>query len=134
MIKLYEKNNITVDIKLVSQYLQNPKIAKEFAVYYDLYNKYKSDYQVADVLAGNASDSIKTRAKNARFDERLSLLGLLIDAVNADMRNAVETDIAILENLRILKKVKADLSDDSKEYIKVLHGYANEERKALQNG
>lgn len=134
MIKLYEKNNITVDIKLVSQYLQNPKIAKEFAVYYDLYNKYKSDYQVADVLAGNASDSIKTRAKNARFDERLSLLGLLIDAVNADMRNAVETDIAILENLRILKKVKFDLSDDSKDYIKVLHGYANEERKALQNG
>ena len=134
MIKLYEKNSITVDIKLVSQYLQNPQIAKEFAVYYDLYNKYKSDYQVADILTGNASDSIKKRAKDARFDERLSLLGLLIDAVNAEMRNAVETDIAILENLRILKMVKADLSDDSKEYIKVLHGYVDDERKALKTG
>lgn len=134
MIKLYEKNNIVVDIKLVSQYLQNPQIAKEFAVYYDLYNKYKSDYQVADILAGNATDSIKKRAMEARFDERLSLLGLLIDAVNAEMRTAVENDIAILENLRILKKVKADLSDDSKEYIKVLHGYADNERKALTTG
>lgn len=132
MIKLYEKNSITVDIKLVSQYLQNPQVAKEFAVYYDLYNKYKSDYQVADILGGNASDSIKKRAKDARFDERLSLLGLLIDAVNADMRNAVETDNAILENLRILKKVKSDLSDDKKDYIKVLHEYVDNERSVLQ--
>lgn len=134
MIKLYEKNNIAVDIKLVSQYLQNPQVAKEFAVYYDLYNKYKSDYQVADILEGNASDSIKKRAKDARFDERLSLLGLLIDAVNADMRSAVETDNAILENLRILKKVKSDLSDDKKDYIKVLHEYADDERNVLQAG
>lgn len=134
MIKLYEKNNITVDIKLVSQYLQNPQVAKEFAVYYDLYNKYKSDYQVADILGGNASDSIKKRAKDARFDERLSLLGLLIDAVNADMRNAVKTDNAILENLRILKKVKSDLSDDKKDYIKVLHEYVDNERSVLQAG
>ena len=134
MIKLYEKNSITVDIKLISQYLQNPQIAKEFAVYYDLYNKYKSDYQVADILAGNASDSIKSRAKGSKFDERLSLLGLLIDAVNADMRNAVEVDNAILENLRILKKVKADLATDAKDYATVLHGYADEERNALKTG
>ena len=32
MIKLYEKNNISVDVKLVSQYLQNPQIAKESSV------------------------------------------------------------------------------------------------------
>ena len=134
MIKLYEKNNLPVDIKLVSQYLQNPQIAKEFAIYYDLYNKYKSDYQVADILSGNASDDIKKRAKEARFDERLSLLGLLIDSVNADMRNAVETDNAILETLRVLKRVKADLACEYKDYITVLHGYADEERKVLQSG
>lgn len=134
MIKLYEKNNITVDIKLVSQYLQNPKIAKEFAVYYDLYNKYKSDYQVADILSGNASTDIKNRARAARFDERLSLLGLLIDSVNADMRNAVETENAILENLRILKKIKSELLDAGKEYVTVLHRYIDEERRMLQVG
>ena len=39
MIRLYEKNKIVVTEKLVSQYLQNPKISKEFSVYYDLYNK-----------------------------------------------------------------------------------------------
>ena len=134
MIKLYEKNGITVDQKLVIQYLQNTQIAKEFAVYYDLYNKYKSDYQITEILEGSASDNIKKRAKDARFDERLSLLGLLIDAVNAEMRSAVETDIAILENLRILKKVKAELNDSSKNYIAVLHGYADDERRLLKTG
>lgn len=134
MIKLYEKNNITVDIKLVSQYLQSPKIAKEFAVYYDLYNKYKSDYQVADILSGNASTDIKNRARTARFDERLSLLGLLIDSVNADMRNAVEIENAILENLHILKKVKTELLDAGRNYVTVLHRYINEEHKMLQAG
>lgn len=78
MIILYEKNGLIVDEKLVGQYLQNKKIAKGFAVYYDLFNKYKSDYQVSDILYGKASDEIKKRAKGAKFDERLSLLGLII--------------------------------------------------------
>lgn len=103
MIKLYEKNDITVDLKLVSQYLQNPKVAKEFAVYYDLYNKYKSDYQIETILNGDAPDSIKKRALDAKFDERLSLLGLLIDTIDADLRSVVETDTAIIEYLRVLK-------------------------------
>jgi hypothetical protein len=64
MIILYEKNGITVDEKLISQYLQNAKIAKSFAMYYDLFNKYKSDYQVGDILDGKASDEIKQRARN----------------------------------------------------------------------
>ena len=81
MIKLYEKNDIKVDEKLVSQYLQDKKIAKEFAIYYDLYNKYKSDYQIGDILSGKNVDGIITRAKSAKFDERIALIGLLLDAV-----------------------------------------------------
>lgn len=81
MIKLYEQNGIKVDGKLVSQYLQDKKIAKEFAMYYDLYNKYKSDYQINDILSGKNVDSIIDRAKSAKFDERIALIGLLLDAV-----------------------------------------------------
>ena len=80
MIHLYEQNHLPVDEKLIIQYLQNPKIAKEFAVYYDLFNKYRSDYQVDKILAGKATKAIRQRASAAKFDERLSLLGLLLDA------------------------------------------------------
>ena len=54
MMKLYEQHGIAIDEKLVAQYLQNKKIAKEFAIYYDLFRKYQSDYQVDQILAGKA--------------------------------------------------------------------------------
>ncbi|MBQ3120135.1 MAG: AAA family ATPase, partial [Peptococcaceae bacterium] len=52
MIALYEHHGLTVDEDLVGQYLQDTKIAKNFAVYYDLFNKYRSDYQVEEILSG----------------------------------------------------------------------------------
>lgn len=134
MIKLYERHGLTVDQKLTGQYLQNPAVAREFAVYYDLYNKYKSDYQIEDILSGKASASIRDRARAARFDERLSLLGLLIDAVNGEMRRAVETDNAILENLRVLKQVKTQLNQAGASYVTVLHNHLDAERTALHLG
>ena len=134
MMKLYERHGLTVDQKLTAQYLQNPAVAREFAVYYDLYNKYKSDYQIEDILNGAASGSIRDRARAARFDERLSLLGLLIDAVNAEMRRAVETDNAILENLRVLKQVKTALKRADASHVTVLHEHLDAERTALRLG
>ena len=110
MIKLYEKNKIVVDELLTIQYLQNKKIAKEFAIYYDLFNKYKSDYQINDILAGKASESIKQRAKNAKFDERLALLGLIFDRISEDVHKVSNTKKALTELLSALKFVKAELT------------------------
>ena len=81
MIRLYEQNDLKVEEKMIGQYLQDKKVSKSFAAYYDLFNKYKSDYQVDDILNGKASEKIKERAKSAKFDERLSLLGLMLDRV-----------------------------------------------------
>lgn len=95
MIKLYERNGIVVDGLLVGQYVQNAEIAKRFAVYYDLFNKYKSDYQVEDILDGAASEAIKARAVEAGFDERISLIGLLMDALGERLRAAVLAERAV---------------------------------------
>lgn len=110
MIKLYEKNNIIVDEKLVGQYLQNYKIAKDFAVYYDLFNKYKSDYQVDKILLGEEDSSIKERAKNTKFDERLTLLGILVDAVGAEMSVVYYQTKAQTELLSVFRTIKAELA------------------------
>ena len=95
MIKLYERNGIVVDGLLVGQYVQNAEIAKRFAVYYDLFNKYKSDYQVEDILDGAASEAITARAVEAGFDERISLIGLLMDALGERLRAAVLAERAV---------------------------------------
>ena len=113
MIHLYEKNGIVVDEKLVVQYLQNRKIAKDFAVYYDLFNKYKSDYQVDRILAGQADESIKNRAKNGKFDERLALLGLILDAVTTEVRGVCQMEKTQTALLGTLKQVRAELTGNA---------------------
>ena len=70
MIKLYEVHGMTVDERLIGQYLQDKEIAEDFAIYYDLFNKYKADYRVEAILAGSAPEEIRLRAENAPFDER----------------------------------------------------------------
>lgn len=110
MIFLYEKNGLIVDEMLVGQYIQNKKIAKGFAVYYDLFNKYKSDYQVSDILNGKAPDEIKKRAKGAKFDERLSLLGLIIDAITENVHSVMDTENNITDLMIVLKNFKVKIA------------------------
>lgn len=114
MIKLYEQKNFPVNEQLVSQYLQNKKIAKSFAVYYDLFKKYQSDYQVDKILEGKADTAIVERAKAAKFDERLSLLGLLVDGLIGKTRDVFAADGAVTELMNCLKTIKFDLNVDKK--------------------
>ena len=110
MMHLYERNGIVVDEKLVVQYLQNRKIAKEFAVYYDLFNKYKSDYQVESILDGTVTATIKDRARAGKFDERLALLGLILDAVTADLRAVCHQEQIQRQLMGVLRQVKSTLA------------------------
>lgn len=110
MILMYEEDGLNVDESLFAQYLQNEKIVKEFGAYYDLYNKYKKDYQIEALLSGNISENALEKAKRAGFDERLSLLGMLLDTVQNEMRDIVETSDFLSELMVPLKAVKsADL-------------------------
>ena len=109
MIKLYEFHKIKIDEKLIAQYVQNKKIAKDFAVYYDLFNKYKSDYQIDNIINGKVGDEIVRRAVDAKFDERLALLGLLIDGMNEKLRDVCASEMALVESLDALKRIKVNL-------------------------
>lgn len=91
MLMLYEEDEIPVEEELVGQYLRNPRVVKEFTAYYDLYQKYKNDYQAQEILAGNVSAQAKEKARKAGFDERLSLMGMLIDYMQYAVRENVET-------------------------------------------
>jgi len=66
-----------VDREVVYQYIQHPMIAKDFAAYLALYNKYKTDYAVEDLLQGKWTPIILGKIRNASLDEHLSIVGLL---------------------------------------------------------
>ena len=115
MIKLYEKNNLTVDNRLVSQYLQDKKIAKDFAIYYDLYNKYKSDYQIDEILSGKYSESIVARAKSAKFDEKIALVSLILDVVYDFTTDAFKKESSLRLLTNEIRNLKMLLDRESSE-------------------
>lgn len=134
MIQLYEKLGIKIDEKLVIQYLQDKKIAKSFAIYYDLFNKYKSDYEVDNILAGKVSDEIKQRAKSAKFDERLSLIGLLLDGVTTDLRAVMEKEQSITELLDQLKKALGEMTLANSDPVSIMDKYLSAQQQLISTG
>ena len=124
IIKQYEKHNIKINKNVVNQYLQNEKIAGDFALYYDLYNKYKSDYQINDIVEGKADSSIVERAKRAEFDERYALLGLLLDVLGRDAKNVIIKERLLINIKKNLKQLKTDIEEKSAE--DVLRSYISE--------
>lgn len=109
MLFLYEEEGIKADETLIEQYIRNPRVVKEFGAYYELYQKYKKDYRVEDILAGNAPAKAGERARKANFDERLSLMGMLIDYIQHDIRENMEQFEYISNILNHMKALKNNM-------------------------
>ena len=90
IIQVYEKLGKTVDREVVVQYIQFPRIAKDFAIYLQLYEKYHTDYQINEILKGNLDELLLKKVAHASFDERLSVLGLLISRVGEALKASVK--------------------------------------------
>ncbi|MCH5280831.1 MAG: AAA family ATPase [Lachnospiraceae bacterium] len=116
ILYLYEEEGLKVTEALVSQYIRNEKIDKEFCAYYDLYQKYKKDYHIDEILSGSISDALVAKAKDAPFDERLSLLGMLLDKTIARCKEIMETAAYLQEMTAPLKAVKS--AGDQSEMLK----------------
>ena len=134
MVRLYEQHDMPVDDQLIAQYLQNKKIAKEFAIYYDLFKKYRSDYQVTEILEGKTSDAIKDRAKVAKFDERLALLGLLLDGITEKLRDVCLTEKAMIELMGALRGVKLELNKPNAKGSNAIQTQIENLKKRIETG
>lgn len=107
ILTLYEEEGMKVDETLVEQYLRNDKIVREFTAYYDLFNKYKKEYQTEEILNGTRSEQTVERARIAAFDERLSLLGMLVDKMMSEIRENMETFDYLSDLFTGLKAIKS---------------------------
>ena len=133
MIKLYEHNDIKVDELLIVQYIQNPKIAKDFAIYYDLFSKYRNDYRIPQLLEGSAGEDVLFRAQNAAFDERVSFLGLLFDAVTAQLRECCERENILDRLTPAVRQIKSEMAEEaSGNPAAILEGYILKEQSEAE--
>ena len=108
-IALYEEMGKTIGRDLIGQFLRDDDIADSFSVYYNLFDKYRSDYQIMNILAGGAGLDIINRARGAEFDERVALLGLMLDAVANSCAHALEQEEVVIELRDILRDAKPKL-------------------------
>lgn len=129
---LCEEEGIKVDETLVGQYLHNEKIVKEFTAYYELYNKYKKDYKVEEILNGTNSAQEVERARIAKFDERLSLLGMLLDKLESEMRENLETSDYLTELMKVLKIVKMLQEKEEKDICTIIESQIQARQKLLE--
>lgn len=105
---LYEELGYEITEDVVIQYVQHKRIAKDFANYLDLYYKYQNIYKVDEILAGKIQKSALESLQKAQFDEKISMISLLLTRLAADIREALEQDLYTNELFRVLKEVQVE--------------------------
>lgn len=141
LIRVYEKLGKAVDREVVAQYIQFPKIAKDFANYLELYYKYRTDYQIEEILQGNLDEVLLKKVAHASFDERLSVLGLLISRVNEVLKSSVYAENYMGILFEVLSEYKGWVEESaagpdgqqllSNAYDKFKLDYTNKEKAEL---
>ena len=106
-IQAYERNGFPVTQELIMEYITDKECARKFAVYYDLFKKYRVDYAISDIIAGNISSGAIQKAQAAKFDERLSIISMLMESLGISAKGVVVEEEAledVVKKLRVVKK------------------------------
>ena len=112
LMGVYEKLGKTVDREVVLQYIQYPKIAKDFANYLELYYKYQADYQIDQLMEGKIEEILLMRIRHASFDEKLSVVSLILARILEGFRETYKKEACITMLLEVLKQVKVRMNDE----------------------
>ena len=92
LIIAYEKLGLRVDRNVVEQYIQLPRVAKDFANYLELYYKYQKTYHVEDILRGAWPAITVSQLRAAPFDEKISVMGLILSRLSEESRRVRQAD------------------------------------------
>ena len=92
LIQAYEQLGLRVDRGVVEQYIQLPRVAKDFANYLELYYKYQRTYHVEDILSGTWPAITVSELRAAPFDEKLSVMGLIFSRLSESARHTRQQD------------------------------------------
>ena len=125
LIAANEALSINVNETLCVQFLQDADIARSFALYYALWQKYKDLYDVEKILAGEMpSGETKKTLQRAPFDEKLSVLTLLQTALSGSFaRFSVQLEAAkrLRDALLLVTEDASPAEDAASEIAEAAH-------------
>lgn len=138
MLKVYDQLGKEMDREVVVQYIQQERIAKDFANYLELYRKYQMDYQLDAVLEGKIDDILIKKASHASFDEKLSVVSLLLSRCQKRFAALIQQEEIlklVFENLRLLKEGMLGIHDTQpivyfQEVLQMWNQESEQKRKA----
>lgn len=123
LMDAYEKLQIPVTKEVVEEFIHYEDVAEDVAAYLELYQKYQDDYGVEDILQGQVSTEVYQRLYQAAFDERLSVVHLLLDALLRNIRSFLSQKALTDEWYAFLKEYRKQVEDakDTKDcYLSLL--------------
>ena len=132
-IKMYEFKGFDVDIITVQQYITDEDIARKFTVFYDLYKKYREDYQIEAILKGKCSVDVMQKAEKASFDERIALMELLYETLNVDIVRVLEEHKFLSVLAKELREIKKETGKGKNTLSGLLEIKTEHLRRALNN-
>lgn len=121
----YEKMLLEISQDTIYEYLHHEDIAEDVFAYYLVYKKYQDDYGIDDILNGNVSSSIYARLFNADFDERVSVVNLVMDGLLRQVniysfeKHCTDLWFGFLKNYR--NHMDVSYVDHVKEFIALYH-------------
>ena len=117
LIQVYETLNKEVDREVVYQYIQHPIIAKDFAAYLALYNKYKTDYDIEDLLHGKWTSIMLSKIRNSTLDEHLSIVGLLNGKLSQMFSESYYMDAYVTKLYGYMTEYRDHLAETTLEFV-----------------
>ncbi len=111
LLQVYEMLGKTADSEVVMQYIRYPKIAKDFANYLELYYKYQADYQIAEIMQGRIDSILIKRLSHASFDERLSVVSLVLSTIIDKFRASYKKEACVTMLFDTLKLYKVRIAE-----------------------
>lgn len=82
LMEVYEQLGLSVNEEIVHEFLRHTDVAEDVAAYVELYKKYQDDYGIPEILEGKVKSSVYARIYEAAFDERYSVVNLLLDGLS----------------------------------------------------
>ncbi len=134
LIYSYERLGKKMDAQVTGQYLQYPKIARDFANYLELYYRYRRDYGVDGILAGNIPEGILNRLHFAPFDERLQIVSLILSALGGSFLSLQEMDTGIAHLFEFLKQFQQSTDLGVQSYERELESLKEQVLRRIEAG
>jgi len=109
ILRAYEEMEVPITTELVGEFLRKDATARDFAAYYQLYQKYGTDYGIHDILYGTMSaDDYKEKqsmAAGGGFEERFTVVNLVLDQLLQTLRQYLWEDKSATQLHAALKQL-----------------------------